>query len=54
VNGGDWIVVEPVTRLTDSPDEDYRVLIDRAGETTIAVRVADEYENQAVAKIVVK
>ena len=55
INGGDWIVVEPVTRLNDSQDEDYRVSVDRtAGETTIAVRVADEYDNQAVAKIVVK
>jgi len=55
VNGGDWMVVEPVTRLTDSQEEDYRVMIDRTpGETTIAVRVADEYENQSVAKTVVK
>jgi sugar lactone lactonase YvrE len=55
INGGEWIVAEPVTRLTDSPDEDYRVMIDRApGEATIAVRVADEYENQSVQKIVVK
>jgi hypothetical protein len=55
VNGGDWIVVEPVTRLSDSQEEDYRVMVDRTpGETTIAVRVADEYENQSVAKTVVK
>jgi hypothetical protein len=55
VNGGDWILVEPVTRLTDSQEEDYRVTIDRTpGETTIAVRVEDEYENQSVAKTVVK
>ncbi len=55
VNGGDWILVEPVNRLTDSIEEDYRVSIDRAqGENTIAVRVSDEYENQSVAKIVVK
>lgn len=55
VNGGDWILVEPVTRLTDSQEEDYRVMVDRTpGETTIAVRVEDEYENQAVAKTVVK
>ena len=48
-------MAEPVTRLTDSPDEDYRVLIERApGEATIAVRVADEYENQSVQKIIVK
>lgn len=55
VNGGDWMVVEPVTRLSDSQEEDYRVMIDRTpGETTIAVRVADEYENQSVAKTVVR
>jgi len=55
VNGGEWLVVEPVTRLTDSSEEDYRVSIDRGqGETTIAVRVSDEYENQSVAKVVVK
>jgi WD40 repeat protein len=55
VDGGDWIVVEPVTRLTDSQEENYRVLIDRtSGETTIAVRVADEYESQTASKIVVK
>jgi sugar lactone lactonase YvrE len=54
VNGGDWILVEPVTRLTDSQEEDYRVTIDRTPETTVAVRVADEYENQCVSKIVVK
>jgi hypothetical protein len=30
-------------------------MVDRTpGETTIAVRVADEYENQSVAKTVVK
>ena len=55
VNGGDWIVVDPVTRLTDSKEEDYGVLVDRGrGETTIAVRVADECENQSVAKVVVR
>ncbi len=55
VNGGDWVVVEPTTRLTDSTEHDYRVQVDRGtGETTIAVRVQDEYENQAVAKTVVR
>ena len=55
INGGDWTVVEPTTRLTDSNELDYRVTVDRvAGETTIAVRVSDEFENQAVAKTVVK
>jgi sugar lactone lactonase YvrE len=55
INGGDWCMVEPVTRLTDSKEEDYRVTVNRTpGETTIAVRVADEFENQSVAKVVVK
>jgi sugar lactone lactonase YvrE len=55
VNGGDWVVVEPTTRITDSREHDYRVLIDRApGEMTVAVRLSDEYYNEAVAKTVVK
>ena len=55
VNGGDWKVVEPTTRLTDSEEHDYRFEADRgAGEATIAVRVSDAYENEAVAKTVVK
>jgi sugar lactone lactonase YvrE len=55
INGGDWMVVEPSTRLTDSTEHDYRVQVDRgSGELTIAVRVSDEVENQAVAKTVVR
>lgn len=55
VNGGEWKVVEPTTRLTDSEEHDYRFQIDRgAGETTIAVRVTDAYANESVAKTVVK
>ncbi len=51
INGGDWVVVEPTTRLTDSTELDYRVAVDRgAGETTIAVRVADEVENSTRSK----
>jgi hypothetical protein len=56
VNGGDWTVVEPTTKLSDSLEHDYVVLVARppGKEQTIAVRVADEYDNQAVAKVVVK
>jgi hypothetical protein len=55
VNGGEWKVVEPTTRLTDSEEHDYRFEIDRGpGEATIAVRVSDAYENEAIAKTVVK
>ncbi len=49
------MVVEPTTRLTDSQEHDYRVAIDAPqGEATIAVRVDDENDNQAVSKVVVK
>jgi hypothetical protein len=56
VNGGDWMVVEPTTRLTDSSEHDYRVeLANRpAGEVTLAVRVEDTFGNQTVAKTVLK
>ncbi|MGH9665609.1 MAG: hypothetical protein ACRD9L_14390 [Bryobacteraceae bacterium] len=56
VNGGDWLRVDPVTRLSDSPALDYRRTMNRPGpgECTIAVRVWDEYENQSVEKIVVQ
>jgi sugar lactone lactonase YvrE len=55
INGGDWTIVEPTTRLTDSMEHDYRVQVDRrAGEATVAVRVSDENDNESVAKIVVK
>jgi sugar lactone lactonase YvrE len=55
INGSEWAMVEPTTRLTDSMEHDYRVVVDRgAGENTVAVRVADENDNESVAKIVIK
>jgi hypothetical protein len=55
VNGGEWLLIEPVTKLSDSPEEEYHLVIDRTpGEQVIAVRVSDEYDNQAVDKAVVK
>lgn len=56
VNGGEWVRADPVSRLSDSPDEEYRLLIDRpaSNEQVIAVRVSDEFNNQAVEKIVLK
>jgi hypothetical protein len=56
LNGGDWIVIEPTTRLTDSPEHDYRIGLSTRppGELTVAVRVEDAYGNQAVAKTVLK
>jgi hypothetical protein len=56
VNGVDWLVVEPVSKLSDSKGLAYELLLDRPqpGELTIAVRVMDEYDNQAAAKVVVR
>jgi hypothetical protein len=55
VNGGEWKVVAPTTRITDSEEHDYRLQVDRGrGEVTIAVRVTDAYANEAAAKTVVK
>ena len=56
LNGGDWTVVEPTTKLSDSQEHDYNLVLERPSgtEQTIAVRVTDEYDNQAVAKVVVR
>jgi sugar lactone lactonase YvrE len=56
VNGGDWVLIDPEDRLSDSPEEKYHFVIDRpsAQEQVIAVRVSDEFDNQAVDKIVIK
>jgi sugar lactone lactonase YvrE len=55
LDGGEWKVAAPVTRLSDAPELDYELTVDAAGgEHTIAVRVEDEYGNQAVEKTVVR
>jgi hypothetical protein len=55
LDGGEWAVVAPVTRLSDAPQLDYDLTVSAsAGEHTIAVRVQDDYNNAAAAKVVVK
>ncbi|MEX2262848.1 MAG: hypothetical protein WD696_12910 [Bryobacteraceae bacterium] len=56
VNGGDWLPLEPKTGLSDALQLEYEFRIPdaAAGEQTIAVRVEDEYENQATGKIVAR
>jgi hypothetical protein len=55
MNGSDWIVVQPTTRLSDAPALQYELSIDAPGPTerTIAIRVTDEYDNQSVEKVVI-
>ena len=56
VNGGDWMVAEPTTRLTDSKEHDYQLTIPRpgAGEVVVAVRATDSNDNVGTEKAVLK
>jgi hypothetical protein len=55
LDGGDWKVAAPVTRLSDGQDLDYELSLDAGpGEHTIAVRTEDDYANQSVEKVVVR
>jgi hypothetical protein len=56
LNGGDWIVVEPTTKLSDALEHEYdlRIADPPAGEITVAIRVTDGYDNQALDKAVVR
>jgi len=55
VDGAEWRVASPVTKLSDSLELDYDLTIDAApGEHTLAVRVQDEFENLAAGKVVVR
>ena len=55
LNGGDWIFVEPLTRLHDSKQLWYSLPVTKVAgkETIVAVRVTDYAGNAAVARIVV-
>jgi hypothetical protein len=55
LDGGEWKSVEPTTRLSDSLEHDYVLTVEGTapGEHTVAVRVTDDYDNQAVEKAVV-
>jgi hypothetical protein len=56
LDGGDWLLLSPTTKLSDSRELDYDLTLDNvsAGEHTIAVRVQDEYDNQSTDKTVVR
>ncbi|MCP5109215.1 MAG: hypothetical protein GY953_00105 [bacterium] len=56
LDGGEWTVVQPTTRLSDARMLEYELKLESvaAGERTIAVRVSDKFDNQAVAKVVVR
>jgi hypothetical protein len=55
LDGGDWTVVAPTSRISDSLELDYDLSVDAApGEHTIAVRITDDYDNVGTDKVVVK
>jgi len=56
LDGGDWTLAAPVTGLSDSHELAYDLTLDGvpAGEHTLAVRVEDEFDNQAVDKVTVR
>ncbi|HEV2446473.1 MAG TPA: hypothetical protein VGS58_11145 [Candidatus Sulfopaludibacter sp.] len=55
LDGGEWTVAAPVTKLSDSMELDYEVALEAGpGEHTIAVRVTDDYDNLAVEKVMVR
>ncbi len=53
LDGGDWTVVDPVTKLSDSQALDYSLTLKglTPGEHTIAVRATDDFDNVAVEKL---
>jgi hypothetical protein len=55
LDGSEWKVAAPVSRLSDALELDYELTLDAAaGEHTVAVRVEDDYGNVGVEKVVVK
>ena len=55
LDGGDWTIAPPVTKLSDSLELDYVLTLTAGpGEHTVAVRVTDDYDNQSVEKVVVR
>jgi len=55
LDGGEWTVVDPVTKLSDSQALDYSLTLKglTPGEHTIAVRATDDFDNVAVEKLVI-
>jgi WD40 repeat protein len=53
VDAGDWQIVYPVGLLSDAPQQDYRIELAHLspGEHTVAVRIADRFDNTTSAKV---
>ncbi len=55
VDGGDWILVAPTSRISDAPEERYEISLSGLGpgEHTISLRAYDRFENVGSAKTIV-
>jgi hypothetical protein len=53
LNAGEWSLVYPVDRLTDSRQEQFELVLENlpSGEHTLAVRVYDQFENSSSSKV---
>jgi hypothetical protein len=53
VDAGAWQIVYPVGLLSDSPNQEYRIQVTNLapGEHTVAVQVADRFDNTTSAKV---
>jgi sugar lactone lactonase YvrE len=53
VDAGDWQIVYPVGLLSDAPKQDYRIELTHLspGEHTVAVQIADRFDNTTSAKV---
>lgn len=56
VNGGEWTLIEPTTRITDAKEHAYAIAFEKGpvSEQTIAVRVSDQFDNQSVEKTLLR
>jgi hypothetical protein len=54
LDGRDWTLVDPTSKLSDSPSLEYDLTIPNIspGEHVLAVRVLDDYDNQTVSKAI--
>ncbi len=52
VNGGEWTLLDPVNRVSDSPVLDYKLTLPPGGDTPriVAIRVFDENDNVVVSR----
>jgi len=53
LDAGDWTLVPPAGEVSDSPNERYELVLRKLtpGEHTLAVRVYDQFDNVAAAKV---